>query len=95
MPALVLAITGTVIGFEDQVSRLIDNVSPPRFAEKDRDAPVPKLDAAPLINPDQAVAIASARLPGSVPYRVQMPRYGGFYVVALEYPQNRVAGDAI
>ena len=45
------------------------------------------------ITPDQAVAIACARLPGTVPYRVQMPRYGGVYVVALTYRSNRIAGE--
>ena len=31
-------------------------------------------------------------MPGAVPYRVQMPNYGGVYVVALLYPQDTVAG---
>jgi len=93
LPALVLAGTGTVIGFEDHVSRLFDYISPQRPIENDLVLPVAKLEEAPLIGPDQAVAIASAQLPGGVPYRVQMPRYGGLYVVALEYLQRRVAGE--
>ena len=45
------------------------------------------------ITPDQAVAIARAQLPGAVPYRVQMPRYGGSYIVALTFSDNRIAKD--
>jgi len=32
-------------------------------------------------------------MPGAIPYRVQMPKYGGLYVVALLNPMERVAGD--
>lgn len=94
LPLLMLAGTGIVIGFEDQVALLLDKQagsSPvhviPTFAHSE---PEP---GALQITPDQAVAIASAQLPGAVPYRVQMPRYGGVYVVALTFSDNRIAGE--
>jgi sulfite reductase (NADPH) flavoprotein alpha-component len=92
LPVLVLAGTGTVIGFEDQVSRFLENTSSHHLSEKNQIAAAAKLDVAPLITPDQAVAIARAQIPDAVPYRVQMPRYGGFYVVALEYARDRATG---
>jgi uncharacterized iron-regulated membrane protein len=45
------------------------------------------------ITPDEAVAIARRELPDALPYRVQMPRYGGLYVVALEDRDQRIGGD--
>jgi uncharacterized iron-regulated membrane protein len=44
------------------------------------------------ITPDESVAIARAQMPGAIPYRVQMPRYGGAYRVSLDHPQDRIAG---
>jgi sulfite reductase (NADPH) flavoprotein alpha-component len=94
LPMLFIAGTGTLLSFEDQASRLIDKMTASRTINKHQATPAPesRTDGA-LITPDQAVAIARAELPGAVPYRVQMPQYGGFYVVALEYPKNRVVGD--
>ena len=89
---MLLAATGTVIGFEDQVSRFLEKISPPRVSEKNQVTAAVKLDEAPRITPDEAVAIARVQLPGAIAYRVQMPRYGGLYVIALEYAQNRVTG---
>jgi uncharacterized iron-regulated membrane protein len=94
LPLLVLAGTGIVIGFEDQAGLLLDKLAGsgavhviPTFA---RSEPEP---GAIQITPDQAAAIASAQLPGAVPYRVQMPRYGGVYIVALTFSDNRIAGE--
>jgi uncharacterized iron-regulated membrane protein len=94
LPLLVLAGTGIVIGFEDQIALLLDKPAGagavhviPAFARSEPEA------GAVQITPDQAVAIASAQLPGAVPYRVQMPRYGGVYTVALTFSDNRIAGD--
>lgn len=93
VPWLVLGLTGTVIGFEDQVTAVLDRVagSSPAHANQSlmRSEPEP---GATEITPDQAVAIACAQLPGAVPSRVQMPRYGGIYVVRLEYAGHRIAG---
>ena len=93
LPLLVLAATGVVIGFEDQVARVIDKLTAARPAHVNVvTKPEPQTESPP-ITPDQAVAIASAQLPGAVPYRVQMPRYGGVYVVALAVAQDRLAGE--
>ena len=94
LPTLVLVGTGTVISFEDQVAVLIDKWTGPRAIDK-RPLPVaPKSQAdRSELSPDEAVAVASAQLPGAIPYRVQMPGAGGFYVIALQYPQNRVSGE--
>jgi uncharacterized iron-regulated membrane protein len=40
----------------------------------------------------QAIATL-AQMPGAVPYRVQMPQYGGAYRVSLDYPRDKVAGE--
>lgn len=95
LPLLLLAATGTVIGFEDQVARLLDKFAHPSLihASQSPASSVSRPGSAP-ITPDQAVGIACAQLPGTVPYRVQMPQYGGFYVVALAYADHRIAGDS-
>jgi len=94
LPLLALGGTGIVIGFEDQVALLLDKQAGsgpvhviPTFA---RSEPEP---GAIQITPDQAIAIARAQLPGAVPYRVQMPRYGGVYIVALTFSDNRIASE--
>lgn len=93
LPLLVLAGTGVVIGFEDQASALLDKVLASRSGHVASPAAPSeaRADVAP-ITPDQAVAIALTRLPGAVPYRVQMPRYGGVYVVSLA-TRRRILGD--
>ena len=93
LPLLVLAATGVVIGFEDQLAPLVDKLTgarPVHVTEVTKLEPRPE---SPPITPDQAVDIASAQLPGAVPYRVQMPRYGGVYVIALAVAGDRLAGD--
>ena len=53
------------------------------------------LGPAPECNrtPDEVVAIARRELPDALPYRVQMPRYGELFAIALEYMDHRIAGD--
>jgi len=92
LPLFVMAATGTVIGFEDQAAMLLNKVSRP--VEVNRKV-IARREAPPgeaVITPDQAVAIALAEMPGTIVYRVQMPRYGGAYRVSLEYPPDRVTG---
>lgn len=93
LPLLALALTGTIIGFEDQTASLLDRLTGSAGSHGPRTLGriTPQPDK-PQITPDQAVAIASAQLPGAVPYRVQMPRYGGRYVVDLN-TQARLGGD--
>jgi uncharacterized iron-regulated membrane protein len=93
LPLAILAATGTIIGFEDQLGPLIykpTRSSPINIA---RSAPPKPTAGATAITPDEAVAIACAHIPGAIPYRVQMPKYGGLYVVALLNPTDRIAGD--
>lgn len=93
IPALLLAGTGVVIGFENQVGWLFDQVSNSQPVDQDQMNTTTESGADAIqISPDQAVAIARAQLPGTLPYRVQMPQYGGSYVIALDDPQNRVTG---
>ncbi len=95
IPVLVLAVTGTIIGFEDQAAALLGKVSREarstgRLPEAIRQQPAP---GASVITPDQAVLIAQAQMPGAVPYRVQMPQYGGAYRVSMDDPRDKVAGE--
>jgi uncharacterized iron-regulated membrane protein len=90
----VLAATGIVVGFEDEVSSLLDEVYGRNSLHSSKTET--RSDSGRIgteITPDQAVAIATAQLPGAVAYRVQMPRYGGLYVVALTYSDNRIASE--
>jgi uncharacterized iron-regulated membrane protein len=93
-PLLVLAVTGTVIGFEDQAAAMLGKHSGASEAgsrlSTDRPQPAP---GAAAIGPDRALAIASAQIPGAIPYRVQMPQYGGTYRVSLDERRDRVAGE--
>jgi uncharacterized iron-regulated membrane protein len=94
LPLLVLAATGIVVGFEDEVSSLLDEVYGRNSLHSSKTET--RSDSGRIgteITPDQAVAIATAQLPGAVAYRVQMPRYGGLYVVALTYSDNRIASE--
>jgi len=94
LPLLALTATGTVIGFEDETSSLLDKMygTNPVHSSQTRTRSEPGRGGGE-ITPDQAVAIASAQLPGAAAYRVQMPRYGGLYVVALAYSGNRITAD--
>jgi uncharacterized iron-regulated membrane protein len=93
LPLLILAGTGTAIGFEGPVTSLIDELtgSRPARANQILARPEPNPGSVP-ITPDRAVTLACAQLPGAQAYRVQMPRYGGVYAVALVNPRDRIAG---
>lgn len=85
-----LAATGTVIGFEDQLAPLIYKLTSSAPLQTSYAAiPEPTAGALP-ITPDQAVTIARTQIPGAVPYRVQMPKYGSLYQVALQPPNDGV-----
>ena len=94
LPLAILAATGTVIGFEDQLAPLIYKFSRSSPIHTARSTPPEPGPGATAITPDEAVAIARTHVPGAIPYRVQMPKYGGLYVVALSNPQDRVTGGA-
>jgi uncharacterized iron-regulated membrane protein len=81
---ILLSATGTVIGFEDQLERLIHR-RPSSAQLQTRHATIPEPTPGVLpITPEQAVTIARTQIPGGVPYRVQMPKFGSVYQVALE-----------
>jgi uncharacterized iron-regulated membrane protein len=92
LPLFVLAVTGTVIGFEDQAAMLLNKLSGRTEVRREVVAQREAAPGAAVITADQAVAIALAQMPGTIAYRVQMPRYGGAYRVSLEYPRDRVTG---
>ncbi len=93
LPLAILAATGTVLGFEDQLAPVIYKLTRSSPMEATRMAPPVPARGATSITPDDAVEIARSCMPGAIPYRVQMPKYGGFYQIALIYPQDKVAGD--
>ena len=93
LPLTVLAATGTVLGFEDQLAPLLYRMTRSSPAQSLRAPSCKPGQGATPISPDEAVAKARIQMPGGVPYRVQMPRYGGTYQVALLYPQDRITGD--
>jgi uncharacterized iron-regulated membrane protein len=94
VPLVVLGVTGTILGFEDQAAAVLDRI-PGTHRDHERNStarPQPAAGASP-ITPDQAVAIARGRIPGAIPNRVQMPRYGGAYRVSLDDPNDKAAGN--
>jgi uncharacterized iron-regulated membrane protein len=94
LPLFVLGLTGTIIGFEDQVNFVMNKLVVSHEAAVSK--PTAEIDPTPqhpsAITPDDAVSIAYTQLPGATAYRVQMPRYGGVYKVSLLKRQDRVAG---
>jgi len=94
VPWLLLTATGIVIGFEDEVSSLLDKMYDTKPVHSNQTlARSEPSQASTELTPDQAIAIASAQLPGALPYRLQMPRYGGLYVVSLTYSDNRIGAE--
>jgi uncharacterized iron-regulated membrane protein len=93
VPLLVMALTGTVTGFEEQAGAWVSKLTRPSQVggrpSVARPQPAP---GSPMITADQAVSIARGEMPGAIPYRVQMPQYGGAYRVSLDDPRDRVAG---
>jgi uncharacterized iron-regulated membrane protein len=94
LPLAMLAATGTVLGFEDHLAPLIYKLTRSSPIHTTRSAVREPALGATLITPDEAVAIARVQVPGAVPYRVQMPKYGGLYVVALRYRRDRTTAGA-
>lgn len=92
-PLIMLAATGTIMGFEDRMAPLISKLTRSHPLEVDRAPTKAAKPGATPITPDQAVAAALRQMPGAVPYRVQMPAYGGTYQVALLDSRDRISGD--
>src|SRR3982751_6223982 len=87
---LVLALTGTIIGFE--------RVTTPWIYRATGSQPYPgnvRVAAVPdgkVIPPDDAVAIAARALPGAAPIAVNVTSGKAPYRVALRYPEDRTPG---
>jgi uncharacterized iron-regulated membrane protein len=88
---LVLAITGVVIGFEEQTT--------PLFYKLTRSQPSNEADVQILappgvkaITPDQALEIARVTLPGAAPFEINVPQAKEPYYVRLRYPEDRTPG---
>ena len=82
-----------ILGFEGQLAPLVYRVTASRPVTVDRsDLPVQQAGAV-AITPDQAVAIACRLVPNTVPYRVQVPKYGGVYHIALSDANDGIAGN--
>ena len=95
LPLLVLAATGAVIGFENEIASLMDKMYGTNSVHSSQThAQSEPVTVGVEITPDQAVEIARAQLPAAMAYRVQMPQYGGRYVVTLTYSDNRIAAGS-
>lgn len=93
LPLALLAATGVMLGFQRELAPLVYRVTASRPATVNRSRVAVYHAGALAITPDQAVAIARRLVPDAAPYRVQMPRYGGAYQVALAELQGGVADD--
>jgi uncharacterized iron-regulated membrane protein len=93
LPLAMLAATGTVLGFEDHLAPVIYRLTGSSPVHATRSAVRETPPGATSITPDDAVAIARASIPDALPYRVQMPNYGGTYQIALLNPRDKVAGE--
>jgi uncharacterized iron-regulated membrane protein len=92
LPMVLLAASGVGLGFEDQLKPLLFKLTHSTATEAARKLPRTWQETGTEITPDQAVALAQGYMPGALPYRIQMPAYGGFYQVSLSDPRDRIAG---
>jgi uncharacterized iron-regulated membrane protein len=91
---LAIAVTGVVIGFDDEVVPMIYKAT--RSAPKLMYArPQPSFTVTPSgtpIGPDRAVEIARATLPGAAPISVTVPPPTGVYTISARYPEDLTPG---
>jgi uncharacterized iron-regulated membrane protein len=86
----VLALTGTIIGFERTTTPLLYSLTHSRpYPGTVRVASEP---TATMISPDDAVAVAARAFPSAVPIAVNVTSGGTPYRVALRYPEDRTPG---
>jgi uncharacterized iron-regulated membrane protein len=89
---LILATTGTVIGFEEFTTPLLFQVTgstpAPRFP---RNSAPHAADAKPL-TPDQVVEIARNTSPGAAPFAIDVPGPNGVYFVRSRFPEDLTPG---
>lgn len=92
VPLTLLAASGIILGFEDQAASLIYRLTqsgPTQISSSAHGTTT----GTNYMDVDTAVAIARSQIPGAVPYRVQMPRYGGLYRIDLFDPRDRISGS--
>ncbi len=93
LPLFVLTATGTIIGFEDKAATVLGKFTGAQLNSSRSDHLQRNGPGVRAMTADEAVEIARAQIPGAIPYRVQMPQYGGFYRVSLDSPTDRIAGE--
>jgi len=92
-PLALIVGTGVLLGFENELAPAVERIIASRPSAVTRFRQASAQMSAPAITPDQAVAIARRVMPDAVPYRLQMPKYGGSYRVALLDPRRSIAAD--
>jgi uncharacterized iron-regulated membrane protein len=87
---LVLAFTGTIIGFERTTTPLLYRATGSR--PYPGNVPVAAVPGGRVIPPEEAVAVAARTLPGAVPITVNVTAGKAPYRVALRYPEDLTPG---
>ena len=87
---VVLACTGTIIGFERVMTPLIYSATNSR--PYPGNVPVTAVPGGRVIPPQDAVTIAARALPGATPIMVNVTRGKAPYRVALRYPEDLTPG---
>jgi uncharacterized iron-regulated membrane protein len=87
---LLLAVTGTVIGFERTTTPLFYRMT----SSQPMSAPpaIAPAAGARLLTPDEALAVARAAMPGATPIAVSAAAPKSAYRVALRFPEDRTPG---
>jgi uncharacterized iron-regulated membrane protein len=86
----VLALTGSIIGFERVTTPLIYHAT--RSHPSPGTVPISVVRGARVISPDEAVAIAARTLPGAAPISVNVTTGKAPYRVALRFPEDLTPG---
>ena len=87
---LVLTVTGVMIGFDDTLFPLLYKMT---GSEPSRPPAIPPPPAgAKPITPDQAIEIARAALPGTMPFQISAPGPKGAYQIRSRFPEDLTPG---
>ena len=92
-PLALSAATGVVLGFENELAPMVNRITNSHQTVVTRPRQSHARTSETSISPDQALAIATRAMPGTLPYRLQMPQYGGVYQISLLDPESRIAAD--
>ena len=88
---LLLALTGVMIGFDDQLLPSLYRATGTKPAVLPSLQETPPVGAQP-ISPDQALAIARTALPGAAPILIAVPRPRDPYRIAARFPEDLTPG---